>query len=403
MNTTWKRLSNESEKNYIYRICDNKDAIGTWPDVANILNSELNHDWTESAYRKQYQMGKRYLEECQDELFENETYVEKIRQEREELQRERYKLQTVKLEYNRWLREHARDELFEENVVNCIREVLGTVQPPAVIPVKRNDVERCGILCIADSHYGKDVVVKGLNGEIINQYNPEIFEERMEQLLSEVVEFCKKENLYNIKVFNLGDSIDGLLRQSQIWNLRFGVVQSAIRYGDYMSRWLRTLSQYTAVEYHPVLIANHSELRLLDGKKDQHLNESAEMVVNKIIEVANENNPNLKIITNETGYIYTEAAGYKIFGIHGEFKNTSTILKDYQEIYNTRIDYLIHGHKHTQNYAEVGTRKGVIGIGSLCGIDDFSIKIRKSSDATASFIVFEKNKGKVDEHTFVLN
>lgn len=401
MGVTWKRLSGETENGYIYRICSNKEAIGTWYDVADILNAELGRDWNESAYRKKYQSGKAYLEEKEDELFESESYIEKLRKEREDLQRERYKLQTEKLEYNKWLREHARDELFEEKVIESIYEVLGTVRAPKAIPVKRS--ERCGVLCIADCHYGKDVTVKNLDGSIINQYNPEVFEDRMERLLSETIEYCKKENLINIKVFNLGDSIDGMLRASQVWQLRWGAIESAIKYGDYMAKWLRELSNYVAVEYHPVLISNHSELRLLDGKKDQHLNESAEMVIIKIIEVANEDNPNMEVITNETGYIYTDAAGYKLFGAHGEFKDVEATLKEYQEIYDTRLDYILFGHRHIQSGKELGVRKAAIGIGSLCGIDDFSMKIRKSSDASASMIIFEKNKGKVDEHTFVLN
>ena len=48
-------------------------------------------------------------------------------------------------------------------------------------------------------------------------------------------------------------------------------------------------------------------------------------------------------------------------------------------------------------------RRGVIGVGSIIGSDDYSMSIRKTSDATASFVIFESGKGKVDEHTFVLN
>ena len=401
MTETWKKLSGETENGYIFRICSNKDIIGTWYDVADILNAELGREWNESAYRKRYQQGKAYMIEQQDELFESEAYIEKIRKEREELQRERIKLQTEKLEYNKWLREHARDEMFEEKVINSIYEVLGTVQAPNAIPVKHN--ERCGVLMIADCHYGKDVTVRGLDGSIINEYNPEVFEMRMHRLLSETIAYCQKEKLQYIKVFNLGDSIDGLLRASQVWNLRMGVIESALKFGEYMAKWLRALSEHVGVEYHPVLISNHSELRLLDGKKDQHLNESAEMVTIKLIETYNADNPNLVVVTNETGFIYTDAVGYKLFGAHGEFKNAEEALREYQEIYDVRIDYVVFGHKHTRTYKESAVRKGVIGVGSLCGIDDFSVKIRKASDASASMIIFEKDKGKVDEHTFILN
>ena len=51
----FKRLENEDENAYIWRVCDNKDLIGTWQDVRDLLNSELNHDYNESWYRKMYQ------------------------------------------------------------------------------------------------------------------------------------------------------------------------------------------------------------------------------------------------------------------------------------------------------------------------------------------------------------
>ena len=36
-----KRLDGESDSELIYRVCLMKQAIGSWVDVANILNSEL--------------------------------------------------------------------------------------------------------------------------------------------------------------------------------------------------------------------------------------------------------------------------------------------------------------------------------------------------------------------------
>ena len=38
---SYKRLDGESEQELIYRICSEKDKIGTWYDVQNVLNSIL--------------------------------------------------------------------------------------------------------------------------------------------------------------------------------------------------------------------------------------------------------------------------------------------------------------------------------------------------------------------------
>lgn len=396
----YRRYAGESEQAYIYRICSLKETIGTWDNVRDILNHSLNHQWTESAYRKKYQEIVRFLEDNRNKDLDFEGKLEDLRRKEAEIQRQLIKLQTEKLEYNRWQREVARDELFEEKVIETIEKTLDAATPPQIIKTTRH--ERCSILNIADCHFGADFELYGINGDILNKYSPEIFYSRMERLFTEVVEYVQKEDIKLLKIFNLGDSLDGFLRHSQIWTLRYGVIDSAIVFADYMGKWLYALSNYVGVEYNQTH-GNHGELRLLDGKKNQHSGDNIEKITGHIIRMHNKDNPNFEYIENKSGFIFTEAAGFNVLGIHGEVKDMEQALKDYSMIYNTPIDYLISGHKHHTNFNNCGVGKGCIGIGSIIGSDDYSIKLRKAADATASLITFEKNKGKVDDHTFVLN
>jgi hypothetical protein len=48
----YQRYENESDEELIYRVCKDKDLIGTWTDVADILNELLGQEYTESKYRK---------------------------------------------------------------------------------------------------------------------------------------------------------------------------------------------------------------------------------------------------------------------------------------------------------------------------------------------------------------
>lgn len=66
----YERQSGENENAYIYRICERKDAIGTWQDVADILNIELGHDWNESTYRKKYSAFNQMLEDNKERFTE---------------------------------------------------------------------------------------------------------------------------------------------------------------------------------------------------------------------------------------------------------------------------------------------------------------------------------------------
>lgn len=59
------------------------------------------------------------------------------------------------------------------------------------------------------NHYGVEFEIKGLSGEIINSYNPEIFEDRRYKLLSYTIGLIDEHNLSELHIFSLGDFIDG--------------------------------------------------------------------------------------------------------------------------------------------------------------------------------------------------
>ena len=354
----------------------------------------------ESTYRKKYQTFQKMLSANQSKFVDSDAQLKEIQEQKRELEKAKVKLQTEKLEYNRWIREDARDELFEEKVIESIKNNAFISNPPKDIPVKHS--KRNGLLCITDCHFGKEFTIYGLFDEVINKYSPEIFYKRMEQIYNETLELIDREQLSTLYIFNLGDSVEGFIRNSQLWSLRWGVIDSATIFGNYMGDWLRKLSEKVNIIYHQT-DGNHDELRLLDGKKGQHLCESAGKIIKNCIELKNEKNPNFTYKSNKTGIILENISGFNIAGIHGEVSNLSSAIKEYSDIYDTKISYLCAGHKHHSEFVNCGVKKGCIGVGSIVGSDDFSMTIRKAADATASFIVFEEGKGKTDEHTYVLN
>lgn len=405
VNNVWKR-DDETELQYIWRICSNKDSgllDMTWRDVADILNSELVKDESdyldESAYRKKYQMAKAFYDDVFSSMISNE-YHDALAQQRRKLQEEKVKLQTEKLEYNRWLRENARDEMFEEKVIDAIKKYSGTTVPPRKIEITHN--KREGLLCLADCHFGKEFKIYGLYDEVINEYSPEIFYERMNTIFSDTLDQIKKEQLSSIHIYNLGDSVEGFIRNSQMWSLRWGVVDQAVIFGNYMGEWLRQLSEYVHIKYHQT-DGNHDELRLLDGRKGQHLCESAGKIVLNSIKLKNEGNPNFECVSNKTGLIFDNICGFNILGVHGEVSDLPSAIKDFETIYNEKISYLISGHKHHSDFKNCGVRKACIGVGSIVGSDEFSMQLRRCADASTTFIVFEEGRGRVDEHICVLN
>lgn len=389
-----KRMENENEEQYFYRVCSMKDSLGfTWPQMAEIFNEEFGCNKGDTAYRKRWSAFKSVLDANTDKIVGKNKYLEEIKEERRKIEKERKKLQTEKLEYNKWLREEARDELICEHICKAIKELPELDIPPILYTTGCTIRDVDAALIISDQHYGAEFTIKGLFGETLNQYSPEIFEARMWDLLWQVIQICNKENIDTLHVYDLGDSIDGLLRVSQIMKLRYGVIESTIRYGRFMTEWLNELTKYVKVKFQMVTDANHSQLRMLGQPKNTFKDENmAYIIVEKFMDRLG-NNPNFEFVQNPSGYVFDELAGYKVLGIHGECKNMEDAIKNFSATYKTPIDILVGGHKHHKETDNVGIRVDTVSVPSIIGVDDYSMSLNKTADAGATMLFVEAGKG----------
>ncbi|MGE4572716.1 MAG: hypothetical protein AB7E09_08270, partial [Candidatus Izemoplasmatales bacterium] len=260
-------------------------------------------------YRKQHGLLPK-----REDLVNNDVLhkLQEIELKRLELEKERKKLQTEKNEINKWLREQARIELFYEKLEKAIKEKYNLEIPQYIKPDKQ--AKRDAIVTIADCHYGKEVNIVGLKGEILNVYNVEIFEQRMWNLLGEIVKIISKEGLNHINVVNLSDSIDGILRMSQLQSLQLGVVESVIGFSDFMVNWLNELSKYVRIDYYNVL-GNHNEIRPLGSQRGEFPHENTERIISWYLKTALANNPNIDIHIGESHVQHFSTIGVNILAV----------------------------------------------------------------------------------------
>lgn len=397
--STYKRFDGETDEELIYRITGEKEQIGSWQDVADILNELLGTEYTESKFRKQRQAFDKMLAANQSKFVDSDAQLKEIEIQKRELEKAKVKLQTEKLEYARWIREEARDELITEKICNTISTLPPLDIPEHIIPTHNT---KAYALVYGDEHFGVEFELKGLFGDVINAYSPEIFEERMWDLFNQTIEIVQKEKIDTLNVFSMGDYMDGTLRVSQLMKLRYGVVDGTIKYADFISNWLNELTKYVRVKYQSTN-GNHSELRMLGQPKGTFTEDNMGKVVSEYIKTRLKDNPNFTYIENPTGYIYAQLATHTILGIHGEVKNMDSAIKEFSSIYGVPIQYLLAGHLHHNKVEEVGVNQEVINVGSIIGIDNYSLSLRKTSNASGKLLVFEQTKGKICEYTLKLN
>ena len=404
-----KKEDNENTNEYIWRMCDYKDKgllDLNWEQVGKLINKELFGSdeelyRTSSAYRKPYQ----YAKDFYDDVFKKRMYsddneaIKKMDDLKRDIQKERIKLNTTRVEYNKWLRENARDELIVEEICKSISN-LSPLEKPAYIQNKYSTKEYC--LVFGDEHYGTEFELTDLLGNVINSYSPEIFEKRMWDLFYQVIDIIKKEDINTLNVYSMGDFSDGCLRVSQLMKLRYGVIDGTIKYANFISNWLNELTKYVRIRFQ-MTDGNHTELRMLGQPKGTFVEDNMGKIVKEFIKIRLEDNNNFTFIENPTGYIYDNLAGNIILGIHGETRSLEKTLKDLSAIYNTQIKYLFAGHLHHSKLEEIGINSEVINIPSIIGVDPYALSLNKASNASAKLFIFEEGKGRTCEYTFKLN
>lgn len=318
-----------------------------------------------------------------------------------ELQKERYKLQTEKLEINRWLRENARDELIVEHIRQAVDTLEPLVIPEPIIPIHDN---REYLFCFGDCHYGIEFEINDLDGNVINAYSPEIFENRMWDLLSQILEIVQERHITELNVWDLGDNIQGILRlNSQLMKLRYGIIDSSLRYADFVANWLNELSKKVKIRFQMVVDSNHNQLRICNAPKNAFKDENMSKVILCYMKQRLIDNPNVEFVENPTGMDFSVLSDFAILGIHGEVKNLAESLSKYSIAYKRSIDYIIGAHCHHFTNTEIGRKCESIQIRSIIGVDPYGLSLNATSDSGASLLCFEQGKGLICDYKLILN
>jgi hypothetical protein len=399
------RKQDETVKSYKIRLFKNKDLYDiNSQNIADLINKETGDTFNESTYRKWYRSYSEGLEDGKKESLSDDSLIKQYEIKKQEFEKEKIKVQTEKLNLNQMLREQARMELLEEKITHAIihRDKNIDIPKHKINLDYNNDSEM--ILSIADQHYGADFIIRGMLDEILNEYNPEIFERRMWDVLDKTVSYAERNNFKKINIIDLDDSIEGILHIGQLASLRYGVVDSIIGYADFMETWINELSKYLFVDFNRVK-GNHNDLRLLTSKKGDFPHENTSKIITHFLEKGLKDNQNVSINGhNSVGCIYKKIAGFDVLATHGQDEkgNLEQSFKDYILSYKVNVDYLYTGHLHSTSIKEIGINKEIIQTPSIVGVNDFSIGIKKTANAGAKITVLTRDYGRTEEHNIIL-
>lgn len=345
------------------------------------------------------------LENDEINNIQDENKLQEILIAKKELEKERKKIQTINLEYNQYVRDVSRFELFNEKIKEAIDNMPALIFSNTI--QDKFNSKQTAVLCISDAHNGAEINMQTVFNEPINIYSPDILKKRLNKLADTVIKDYK--NNFNYKkliVFDLGDGIQNILRLSDIAKLKTGVIDSVLQYAEMISQFLNKIQNELNIQIEfSCLGGNHSELRLISTGRNWE-SENLGKVIREFIALRLKDNQNIKV-DPYSDFSFKQIEGINILAIHGDdSKKNINEISYWEQYHNITIDILLMGHFHHQEQISLGYSptgdKEIIIVPSLIGIDEFSRKNRKLARAGAKFILFEDNN-KTWEKVIYLN
>lgn len=382
----WTRLENESEEHLLMRLVAQKDQIGTWDDIAKIMNELTGQSYTECKYRKSYKAFQKMYDANLDTLTDFGTYTEAVMEQKRELEKAKIQFRD---ERNAWNKQNYLEARVEKDLdylgdaLQRIGRITFNIDHSPISMNSDNDL----IVCLSDLHIGECF------DSFLGKYDSDIAKKRLDQYFNEIIKIGKRHNSENVYVNLLGDQINGNIRLTVQLGNRENIIDQIKLASEYITSFCVELSQHFKQVYISSVSGNHS--RITPKKEDALKDERLDDLISWIVEQMTKHIININVLeTNlDTGLSIINVRGQEYVNCHGDydFMNQSSVGKLVLAI--GRIPYaVLSGHRHTPAYQEFNNVKFIqSGTLASCG-DDYTVSKRLANKANQTVLVCN-NKG----------
>ena len=329
------------------------------------------------------------LENDKINMIDDVDEAEKIKKSIQDLKSERIKIQTANLEYNANLRAEARGELFQERIA----EAIANLKPIEVKHIQVTPTSgKIGLLCLSDFHAGSTYEVKGLYGEVVNKYDFEIMKDRLWRLIGMIE--ADDIVIDKLVVANLGDFFENCLRLSSLTKLREPVVDTVIKFSEFMAVWFVNLQKRLEVPIEVVTVGGNHDINRILGQQPQLEEENLGKIVVEFLKLRLARCEDIQV-DDYTDVAVKTIGPMNIMFAHGEDKDLSTTIDYFSNLYNVEADEIYAGHLHRPESKTIGITdlgdRAIYRVGSICGLDTFAKRIRQSARPSVHFAIYNED------------
>lgn len=398
MDQSLKRMENETDDQYFYRVCKMKDNLGfTWPQMADIFNDEFGCNKGDTAYRKKWAAFNEIFNANVDKIIGENSYLNEIKEATEELYKVKRQLYDQRREYNKLLASDARADHLVEKLIEAANQV--PLEDYSNIFVLRDRAcEEEALLCLSDWHYGQT------SENIWNTYNTQICIDRVSKLLNKVTAALANHNIKTLHIALLGDFVNGAIHTGCRVASEENTCEQLMHVSEILANSINALSVFVDEVKVYSTYGNHA--RTIQNKNDSIHADNMERVIPWWLRQRLKDNAKVEIIDSEFyEFIYMQICGNDIVCTHGDldnFKNVGmTVNAIFSKKYGTTIDYTFTGDKHhLESFEQFGIESTLVG--SLCGVDEYANGKRLYSNPMQTLCIFTPEDGKLCSYNIKL-
>ena len=383
--TTYKRFENETDEELIYRITGEKEQIGSWQDVADILNELLGTEYTESKFRKQRQAFDKMLAANQSKFVNSNAQLEELQLERQLLEKEKVKFRDERTELRRVIREEARKESYKEQVLRSIAEYQ--CSPLSYDETKQftgtlntdNDL----IISCTDIHAGIEI------DNYFNKFNEEVLRDRFNQYLDKIFEVQLRHGSENAFII-LSELVSGIIHNELRIENNQNLIEQFLSVTNYISQFLSELSYHFNTVNVYICPGNHS--RISPKKEDSLKGENIDHLALPFLEAKLQNFRNITFNKNniEESVAMFNVRNNVVMASHGDKDAPNNVVQKFTLLFGIRPSLVYLGHRHTNGLTTVYNTK-VVESGTLSGTDNYALDLRLHSKPSQTITVITEN------------
>lgn len=381
INPALERNNDESFLDYQIRLFANKDTYGVDTfEIAELLNSEYGTSYSESKWRKDYAAYVHWNEYILSKNLDKEV-LDKYEENRIESEKEKIRNQDQKREYKKLIRNQARFEHLRDEIIFAVSKLEKKKPLEFSPPLLSSTDGKEGLALFSDWHYGMDI------NNSVNVFNRDVFNQRVGNLTSKIIEYGTLNNIETLHVANLGDLIGGLIHVSTRVQANEDVIEQVKYVTETLSEVISKLASiFPKVKFYNVA-GNHG--RTVANKHDVGIKENFEYLIPWYVEARLHNHTNVEVITEQDGYIVGKILNEDVVFTHGHYDRPDQVVTKIPQLLGIVPSYIFSGHIHHHFEKEYGRTTCIVN-GSLVGNDDYAMQGRFGSKPSQKFMVFSE-------------